>query len=173
VSGPGAGAAGAGAAGAGAGAVAGRWRAGAVESGRGGERPLPCARRLAYGEQARGGRARQPAGSQASSPEVGGRGGRSWAGGRRSWAGGRRRSWAAKLGGNGGGGRSENNREETAERKVAWGYFLARRQDLWRRARCRHADCHVTYLGAIGYGAEPCYLGATAYGAEHRVQTCK
>jgi hypothetical protein len=52
------------------------------------------------------------------------------------------------------------------------GYFLARRQDLWRRARC-HDDCHVTELGAIGCGAELCYLGATAYGTELRVQTCK
>jgi hypothetical protein len=62
--------------------------------------------------------------------------------------------------------------KKRAERKVVCGYFLARRQDLWRRARC-HAYCHVTQLGAIGCGAELCYLGATTYGAEHRVQTCK
>jgi hypothetical protein len=62
--------------------------------------------------------------------------------------------------------------KKRAERKVVCGYFLARRQDLWRRARC-HADCHVTQLGAIGCGAELCYLGAPAYGAELRVQTCK
>jgi hypothetical protein len=62
--------------------------------------------------------------------------------------------------------------KKRAERKVVCGYFLARRQDLWHRARC-HADCHVTQLGAIGCGAELCYLGTTAYGAELRVQTCK
>jgi hypothetical protein len=66
------------------------------------------------------------------------------------------------------------SREEKkrAERKAVCGYFLARRQDLWRRARC-HADCHVTKLGAIGCGAELCYLDATAYGTELRVQTRK
>jgi hypothetical protein len=62
--------------------------------------------------------------------------------------------------------------KKRAERKGVCGYFLARRQDLWRRARC-HADCHVTELGAIGCGAELCYLGATGYGVELRVQTCK
>jgi hypothetical protein len=62
--------------------------------------------------------------------------------------------------------------KKRAERKGVCGYFLPRRQDLWRRARC-HADCHVTQLGAIGCGAELCYLGATAYGAELRVRTCK
>jgi hypothetical protein len=50
--------------------------------------------------------------------------------------------------------------------------------DLWRRARC-HVDAtasglcrHITYLGAITYGAELCYLGAIGYGAEQRVQKC-
>jgi hypothetical protein len=98
------------------------------------------------------------------------RGGRPWAGARRSAGGAgelggppeakrRRRSWAgwvagAKNGGrrrfplgNSGGGwlavEVKRTEKKRAERKVACGYFLARRQDLWRRARC-HADCHVT-----------------------------
>jgi hypothetical protein len=67
---------------------------------------------------------------------------------------------------------AERSEKKRAERNSGGGYFLARRQDLWRRARC-HDDCHVTELGAIGYGAELCYLGALAYGAQLRVQTCK
>jgi hypothetical protein len=62
----------------------------------------------------------------------------------------------------GGGGRefSEKQQRARGRRKVVCGvYFLARRQDLWRRARC-HAGCQVTQLGA------------TAYGAELRVQNC-
>jgi hypothetical protein len=50
----------------------------------------------------------------------------------------------------------------------------ARRQDLWRRARCHGVRVcqRSTYLGAIAYGAELCYLGAIAHGAEQRVQNC-
>jgi hypothetical protein len=82
----------------------------------------------------------------------------------------RRRSWACgwperrrrRRGGgrfpNDGGGLGANTEQQTkrAERKASGVYFLARRQDLWRRARC-HAGCHVTKLGSlIGCGAEPC-----------------
>jgi hypothetical protein len=119
-----------------------------------------------------GGRARR------TSPELGGRGGRrEGRGGRRSWAcgvAGEKGAGRRRFPNGGGGLRcaiSEQQRKQ-AERKVSGGYFLARRQDLWRRARC-HAGCHVTMLGAIACGAEMCYLGATSYGAEHRVQTCK
>jgi hypothetical protein len=66
---------------------------------------------------------------------------------------------------------ADRSAKKRAERNGGGGYFLARRQDLWRRARC-HDDCHVTELGAIGCGAELCYLGAVAYGAELRVQNC-
>jgi hypothetical protein len=132
-------------------------------------------------------------------PSVGGAPGGGLSSGRRRRApGGRARSAELRAAGSGGGGgggepgrgwagggdfdgtaavgfavvevtRTEKKR---AKRKVVCGYFLARRQDLWHRARC-HTDCHVTQLGAIGCGAELCYLGATSYGAELRVQTCK
>jgi primosomal replication protein N len=52
----------------------------------------------------------------------------------------------------------------------------ARRQDLWRRARC-HVGVTVSglcqrsrYIGAIAYGAELCYFGVVGFGAEQRVQ---
>jgi hypothetical protein len=168
---------GAGAAGAGAGEQArwptvgeqARWRA-----------PVPCARRPVLARWPTVGERRcrgwPELGGRASSAALRkprGRVGRSWAGERvgRSYDGGRRRF---PLGNGDSGFAVEVNSTEKkrAERKVVCGYFLARRQDLWRRARC-HADCHVTQLGAIGCGAELCYLGATTYGAEHRVQTCK
>jgi hypothetical protein len=65
----------------------------------------------------------------------------------------------------------EPRRQETRREKGVCGFFLARRQDLWRRAR-RHAGHHVTKIGAIACGAELCYLGATGCGAEQRVQNC-
>jgi hypothetical protein len=78
-----------------------------------------------------------------------------------SWAGDRRRSERAVRSGTAAVVFcAERTEKKRAERNGGSGYFLARRQDLWRRARC-HDDCHVTALGAI------------AYGAELRVQTCK
>jgi hypothetical protein len=64
---------------------------------------------------------------------------------RRSWAGGQAgRAAAAAISGGGGRDFSEKKQRARGRRKVACGgYFLARRQDLWRRARC-HAGCQVT-----------------------------
>jgi hypothetical protein len=146
-----------------------RWPAGGEQAARWPGRELP---RPELGEQA----ARWPGSSAAAGPgEVGGRGRRArrtspelgGRGGRREGRDGRW-SWACGVAGekgagrrcfpNGGGGLrcaiSEQQRKR-AERKASGGYFLARRQDLWRRARC-HAGCHVTMLGAIGCGAELC-----------------
>jgi hypothetical protein len=120
-----------------------------------------------------GGRAREP-GRRRRNPLAGrGSPGRQGAGraaggeangrcGRRS----ERRRWYFAVG------EVKRTEKKRAERMGVRGYFLARRQDLWRRARC-HDDCHVTELDTIGCGAELCYLGATAYSAELRVQTCK
>jgi hypothetical protein len=139
----------------------GELRAAAANSGR----PSPA------GDRERGGR---PAATGS------GAGGRRRQGAGRAAGGepGRRRAGRAVLVFAVGETRTEKKREQRSQRRNAQrrngggGYFLARRQDLWRRARC-HAICHVTELGATGCGAEMCYLGATIYGAELRVQTCK
>jgi hypothetical protein len=129
---------------------------------------------------ANSGRRRRTPGARARPATGSGAGGRRRQGAGRAAGGepGRRRAGRAVLVFAVGETRTEKKREQRSQRRNAQrrngggGYFLARRQDLWRRARC-HAICHVTELGATGCGAEMCYLGATTYGAELRVQTCK
>jgi hypothetical protein len=117
----------------------------------------------APGELGAGGR-RSSGGARAelaaASPSWAGAGGRRRAGARAE-AGGRRSGAGAGAGGGGdfvdGGGVvwNEPRREETRKEKAVCGFFLARRQDLWRRARChaglpRHeARCHRLWRRAV------------------------
>jgi hypothetical protein len=130
--------------------VADRWRssgrgAAAANSGR----PSSGRRRGSPGDGGDLRAGRERGGRPAASRDSGEANGRC---GRRS----ERRRWYFAVGG------VKRTEKKRAERMGVRWYWLARRQDLWRRARC-HDDCHVT----------ECYLGATAYGAELRVQTCK
>jgi hypothetical protein len=111
--------------------------------------------------RARGGRA-----AELGRSSGGARGGEPWGGwgggaGAGAWGGGRRSGAGAGAGGGGdfvdGGGVvwNEPRREETRKEKAVCGFFLARRQDLWRRARChaglpRHeARCHRLWRRAV------------------------
>jgi hypothetical protein len=82
-----------------------------------------------------------------------------------------------RVGGSACGGDNAGRRDNGMSRGTRRGSFtLARRQDLWRRARDTSASTSTqtpvatSELGAIGYGAEVTQLGVIAYGAEERVQ---
>jgi hypothetical protein len=74
-----------------------------------------------------------------------------------------------------GGGKGDLRGGENGVRRESCDYILARRQNLWRQARC-HAVCHISptrhrHVRARRHsGADMCYLGAIGYGAELRVQ---
>jgi hypothetical protein len=118
-------------------------------------------RRRAGPELERGGRS--SSGARGGEPELG-RGGRAAAS--RSW--GRRRRFVDGGGdfvNDGGVIWNEQRREETRREKAVCRFFLARRQDLWRRARChaglpRHeARRHSLWRRASGPNVQIKFLG--------------